>query len=125
METTEQLRDRLAALEDEHGERLAQAHAALAAEQDRAYWLDRWNLDLNALMRRRGAAQARAGLRGAAGRIMRLAIKARRYLAGTPGVLATARARIEEEDGRTEAAARDEGAASRARSPPIRCAPLR
>jgi hypothetical protein len=27
------------------------ANAAIAAAQDRSYWLDRWHLDLNALMR--------------------------------------------------------------------------
>lgn len=48
---------------DERNEELARAHAALAAAQDRSYWLDRWHLDLNALMRRRGASELRAAIR--------------------------------------------------------------
>jgi hypothetical protein len=48
----EQLRARVAALEDEVADRAARTNDALAAAQDRTYWLDRWHLDLNALMRR-------------------------------------------------------------------------
>ena len=55
--------DRLEALERQHREQIARANAALAAAQDRSYWLDRWNVDLNAVMRRRGASELRAGLR--------------------------------------------------------------
>jgi hypothetical protein len=55
--------DRLAELERRHTEEIARANAALAAAQDRAYWLDRWNLDLNALMRRPGAGALRAAMR--------------------------------------------------------------
>jgi hypothetical protein len=61
----EQLRRRLEALEREHVDQIARANAAVAAAQDRSYWLDRWNVDLNALMRRRGASELRALLRGA------------------------------------------------------------
>ena len=46
-----------------HDDELARAHEALAAAQDKSYWLDRWQLDLNALMRRRGASELRAALR--------------------------------------------------------------
>ena len=53
----------MAGARDERGDELARAHEALAAAQDRSYWLDRWNLDLNALMSRRGASELRAGLR--------------------------------------------------------------
>ena len=35
----------------------------LEAAQDRSYWLDRWGLDLNALMRKPGARRLRALLR--------------------------------------------------------------
>ncbi len=55
--------DDLEAIEREHVEQLARAHAALAAAQDRSYWLDRWGLDLNALMRKPGARRLRALLR--------------------------------------------------------------
>lgn len=44
-------------------ERVAQLHRALAEAQDRHYWLDRWQLDLNALMQRRGAGALRGALR--------------------------------------------------------------
>lgn len=53
----------LDAIEREHVEQLARAHAALAAAQDRSYWLDRWGIDLNALMRRPGARWVRWLLR--------------------------------------------------------------
>jgi hypothetical protein len=58
------LRARLERLEAENAELSARANAAIAAAQDRAYWLDRWHLDLNALMQRPGAREFRAGLRG-------------------------------------------------------------
>ena len=53
-------------LEREQHERTARANAALAAAQDRTYWLDRWHVDLNALMRRPVAGGSRAALRAAA-----------------------------------------------------------
>ncbi|MFI5003707.1 MAG: hypothetical protein ACHQE6_01715 [Solirubrobacterales bacterium] len=59
----ERLRARLEALEAELVEVQARANAAVAEWQEQAYWLDRWHLDLNALMRRRGAAEFRAALR--------------------------------------------------------------
>jgi len=59
----ERLRARVAALEDELVEVQARANAAVAAAQERAYWLERWHIDLNALMRKPGAKQFRALLR--------------------------------------------------------------
>ncbi len=59
----ERLRARVAALEEELVEMQARANAAVAKWQERVYWLDRWHLDLNALMRRPGAREFRAGLR--------------------------------------------------------------
>jgi hypothetical protein len=53
----------LETIEREHVEQLARAHAALAEAQDRSYWLDRWGIDLNALMRRPGARWVRWALR--------------------------------------------------------------
>lgn len=53
----------LEAIEREHVEQLARAHAELAAAQDRSYWLDRWGIDLNELMRRPGARWIRWVLR--------------------------------------------------------------
>lgn len=59
----ERLRARAAALEAELVEVQARANAAVAQWQERAYWLDRWHVDLNALMKRPGAAEFRALLR--------------------------------------------------------------
>lgn len=61
----DELRARVSRLEDELVEQTERANAAVAAAEDRAYWLDRWHVDLNALMQRRGAAEVRAGLRAA------------------------------------------------------------
>jgi hypothetical protein len=60
----ELLRERVQALESELVEVQARTDAAVAQWQERAYWLDRWHLDLNALMRRPGAAELRAAVRG-------------------------------------------------------------
>jgi hypothetical protein len=68
----ERLRSRLAALEEELVEVQARANAAVAQWQERAYWLDRWHLDLNAAMRKPGVAPAIGALRGARGGYRRL-----------------------------------------------------
>jgi ABC-type transporter Mla subunit MlaD len=60
-----QTRERLDELERRHTEEIARVNAALAAAQDRSYWLDRWNVDLNALMRKPGAGALRGALRAA------------------------------------------------------------
>jgi hypothetical protein len=60
----EWLRARVTALESELVEVQDRANTAVAEWQERAYWLDRWHLDLNALMRKPGAAQLRGALRG-------------------------------------------------------------
>jgi hypothetical protein len=57
------LRTRVLALEAELADTHRRANDAIAAAQERAYWLDRWHLDLNALMRRRSAVVVRATLR--------------------------------------------------------------
>jgi hypothetical protein len=59
----ERLRARVAALERELVEVQERANAAVAAAEERAYWLDRWHVDLNALMRRPGATWLRSVLR--------------------------------------------------------------
>lgn len=59
----ERLRARVAALEAELAEQAARTERIVAAAQERTYWLDRWHLDLNALMRKPGAAEARALVR--------------------------------------------------------------
>jgi hypothetical protein len=60
----QQLRAQVAALEAELVETQARTNAIVAQTQERVYWLDRWHLDLNALMRRPGAAELRGALRG-------------------------------------------------------------
>ena len=59
----ERLRARVAGLEDELSQQSARTNAIRAQAQERVYWLDRWNLDLNALMRKPGAAQVRRLMR--------------------------------------------------------------
>ena len=59
----ERLRAQVAALERELAEQAARTERIVAAAQERAYWLDRWHIDLNALMRRPGASEARAAVR--------------------------------------------------------------
>lgn len=73
------LHAKIEALERELVEQAAQANAAVAEAQERTYWLDRWNLDLNALMERRGAAELRGVVRVARG-ALRSARRAQRRL---------------------------------------------
>ncbi len=61
----ERLRARVAALEAELVEVQARTNAAIAKWQEQAYWLDRWHLDLNALMRRPGAVELLGAVRAA------------------------------------------------------------
>ena len=85
----EALRVRLEELERERQTQAARANAALAAAQDRNYWLDRWNVDLNALMRRRGARQARAVV-GNTRRLVRAARASRARARSIPMITAEA-----------------------------------
>jgi predicted RNA-binding Zn ribbon-like protein len=75
----ELLKARVSALEAELVEVQTKANAAVARWQERAYWLDRWHLDLNALMRRPGAAELRSLLRGVR-EVKRTYVRARRRL---------------------------------------------
>ncbi len=59
----ELLRARLNALEQELVEVQARANRCVGEWQERAYWLDRTNIDLNRLMQRRGMNQLRLLLR--------------------------------------------------------------
>jgi cell division septum initiation protein DivIVA len=49
-EENARLRARVAELEQQLGEQAAAANAAIAAAQDRSYWLDRARIDLNRVM---------------------------------------------------------------------------
>ncbi len=59
------LRAELDALRRRHDEEMARANQALSAAQEKSYWLDRFRVDLNALMRSRGARELRTAARGA------------------------------------------------------------
>lgn len=59
----ETLRVRVAALEAQLIETEDWANRTVGEAQDRLYWLDRWHLDLNAVMRRDSATRTRALLR--------------------------------------------------------------
>jgi cell division septum initiation protein DivIVA len=65
-EENARLRARVAELERQLGEQAAAANAAIAAAQDRAYWLDRGRIDLNRLMA------------GRAGRVLQALARVRR-----------------------------------------------
>jgi hypothetical protein len=47
----DELRRRVAELERELAEQTARTNAAIAAAEDRSYWLDRMHVDMNAVMR--------------------------------------------------------------------------
>ena len=74
----ERLRARVAALEAELVESGGAHNAVVAAAQERAYWLDRWHLDLNALMQRPGAAEFRAAAARASRWVLRGAQQVKR-----------------------------------------------
>jgi hypothetical protein len=74
------LRARVGELERERAEQIARANAAIATLQERIYWLDRWHLDLNALMARPGAAEFRACVRTVRRVIRRVRLLKRRVL---------------------------------------------
>lgn len=60
----ERLKERVAALETQLAETEAWANRAVAEAQQRTYWLDRWGIDLNAILARPSADRARALARG-------------------------------------------------------------
>jgi len=131
-EVTEQqdaadLHRRLAALEEERAESIAQAHAALAAAQDRSYWLDRWGLDLNAAMRRPGAVYLRLGLR-ALRLTLRAATEVRLFARALPTKWRRMRVNAEETGQESSAGAAEtppEGSLARTRLPdPLRGSPV-
>jgi cell division septum initiation protein DivIVA len=76
----ERLRAQVADLERQLAEQAARTNAAVAAAQERAYWLDRWHLDLNALMATRRGAQIRALMRAVRAPVRRVRLIKRRLL---------------------------------------------
>jgi hypothetical protein len=76
----EQLRAQVAALERELVEQAERCERIVAEAQERLYWLERWHVDLNAVMERPGAEEARAAFRGVR-KLVRGAKKVKRTLA--------------------------------------------
>ncbi|MCU0258600.1 MAG: hypothetical protein MUF56_06215 [Solirubrobacteraceae bacterium] len=76
------LRERVDELERERAELVARTSRLVADAEERTYWLERWQLDLNALMRRPGAAQFRALLRAARWPVRQAKLLARRIRGG-------------------------------------------
>jgi hypothetical protein len=74
------LRERVAELESELADQAARANAAVARAQERVYWLDRWHIDLNALMTRPGAGAVRGLLRALRWPLRQARIAKRRLL---------------------------------------------
>lgn len=74
----ERLRARVAALETELVEVQSRTNAAIAKWQEQAYWLDRWHLDLNALMCRPGATELLGAVRAVRGVWWRVKLLQRR-----------------------------------------------
>jgi len=54
----EELRARVVELERQLADQAERTNDAVAAAQDRSYWLDRYHIDLNAIMARRSAQRA-------------------------------------------------------------------
>ena len=77
----EHLRARVAELERELADRTERANAAVAAAQERLYWLDRWKIDLDQLMQRRTMRWA-FRFTERARRVRRLAGRIRRRVTG-------------------------------------------
>ncbi len=76
----ERLRARVGALEAELVEVQSRTNAAIAKWQEQAYWLDRWHLDLNTLMRRPGAVELLGAVRAVRGVWWRAKLLKRRLL---------------------------------------------
>ena len=76
----ERLRAQVAELERQLAEQSARTNALVAAAQERGYWLDRWHLDLNALMATRKGAQFRALMRAVREPVRRVRLLKRRLL---------------------------------------------
>ena len=76
----ERLRSQVADLERQLAQQSARTNAVVAAAQERAYWLDRWHLDLNALMATRKGARLRVLVRAVRTPIRRVRMIKRRLL---------------------------------------------
>jgi hypothetical protein len=75
------LRARVAELEAQLTEQQQRTAALVAEAQEKLYWLERWHIDLDRVMRKPGAIQALDALRGTRKVVWRL-IKLKRRLLG-------------------------------------------
>jgi uncharacterized coiled-coil protein SlyX len=75
------LRARVAELEAQLAEQQQRTAALVAEAQEKLYWLERWHIDLDRVMRKPGAIQALDALRGTRKVVWRL-IKLKRRLLG-------------------------------------------
>ncbi len=76
------LRARVAELEAELAEQTQRTAAVVAEAQEKLYWLERWHVDLDAVMRKPGAVPALEGLKRFR-EVIRSARKFKRRLSGT------------------------------------------
>ena len=60
----ERLRDRVAELEALLAEQARMTNVLVARSQEKLYWLERWHVDLDAVMRKPGAQQALQTVKG-------------------------------------------------------------
>ncbi len=74
------LRARVNALEGQLAEQSRATNALVARSQEKLYWLERWQVDLDAVMRKPGAEQALEAVKGLRGvvRAVRRALRALR-----------------------------------------------
>ncbi len=76
----EYLRRRVRELDVELTEQARRANTAVARAQERAYWLDRWQIDLNRLVERPSVERARAWVRRIRGPVRGAILLKRRFL---------------------------------------------
>jgi uncharacterized coiled-coil protein SlyX len=74
------LQSRVSELEAQLAEQTRATAALVAEAQEKLYWLERWHVDLDALMRKRGAMQTLELVRGARRRAWQLRRLKRRLL---------------------------------------------
>lgn len=75
------LRARVAELETQLEEQARATNALVARAEEQLYWLERWHIDLDRVMSRRGAQQALAALKKVRG-LVRAARRQKRRLVG-------------------------------------------
>ena len=76
-----ELRSRVAALEGELAEQSRRTARLVAESQEKLYWLERWNVDLDRVMKRRGAVPALEAARRVRG-VFRFVKRLKRRLPG-------------------------------------------